>query len=181
MENSSPPSLAELIQYRRVFPADVVSGLLSQCQCDEWSKSENLDRFSIQLAPSTGGYGQTVVDTYLGDLPDLYRRMLVKGFESNNGWSGQVKLAKYVAPSNGFPYHADQWQKWPGRDWKRVLTSLTYLNDDYEGGITRFAHGLEIVPEQGKTLTFPTSWAFSHQGDPVTRGTKHLLVVHIWS
>lgn len=174
-------ALDQLIQYDFVLAEETLDELRALCRRVEWKRSRRVDRFTFQLEPGAG-ISELLVDAYLERLPEAYRRSLAKGIEKyNQGWTGQLKLSKYVAPSRGFPFHADQWQKWPGRDWRRILTSLTYLNDDYEGGGTRFAHGREIVPESGRTLTFPTAWVFTHQGDPIARGTKYLLVVHIWS
>jgi prolyl 4-hydroxylase len=65
---------------------------------------------------------------------------------------------------------------------QRVLTFLVYLDEDYEGGETRFpALGFEVRGRAGDGLLFrnaladgsPDSRAI-HAGLPVTRGVKHL-------
>lgn len=65
---------------------------------------------------------------------------------------------------------------------QRVLTFLVYLNDDYEGGETRFAAtGLEVRGRPGDGLLFRNASADGapdprslHAGLPVTRGVKQL-------
>jgi len=81
-------------------------------------------------------------------------------------------------PGQQYHPHVD-WLAEPNR---RVLTALTYLNDDYEGGETLFVKtGLQVRGRKGDTLVFrdigrdgnfdPLS---EHAGMPVTGGTKYL-------
>jgi hypothetical protein len=52
---------------------------------------------------------------------------------------------------------------------------LTYLNDDFDGGGTRFtASGREIRPEAGMGVLFDA--ALAHSGEPVLHGRKYALV-----
>jgi prolyl 4-hydroxylase len=64
---------------------------------------------------------------------------------------------------------------------QRIATVLIYLNDDFEGGTTRFPNlNVTIEPKKGKALFFWVSDKDSrlvynetlHGGDPVTRGEK---------
>lgn len=58
----------------------------------------------------------------------------------------------------------------------RALVWMTYLNDLEEGGSTAFLHyGLELKPERGKTVIWPTDWTHAHRGSVVTRGTKYII------
>jgi prolyl 4-hydroxylase len=62
----------------------------------------------------------------------------------------------------------------------RVLTLLTYLNDDFDGGGTRFtASGREIRPEAGMGVLFDA--ALAHSGEPVLHGRKYALVTWLRS
>ena len=70
----------------------------------------------------------------------------------------------------------------PGLANQRVLTMLVYLNDDYEGGETRFLEaGVTVRGKQGDALLFantdgegrPNQQAM-HAGLPVTKGVKLL-------
>ena len=72
-----------------------------------------------------------------------------------------------------------------GGNIKSYLTFLIYLNDDFDGGETRFylptdkdgmmARG--IVPKRGAALVFPQGNTSSliHEGSAVTRGTKYVI------
>lgn len=51
-------------------------------------------------------------------------------------------------------------------------TFMVYLNDDFEGGETKFVQ-LDIKPEAGTALIFLHS--LTHNGEAVTAGTKYVL------
>lgn len=174
-------TLDDLIQYGTFLPSEQVVGYREKCKTADWRESSKLQRATVPLDPNAGGSNTTLVTSYLDGLSEPFRGTLKKGIDANGGWSGQVKLVRWVAPSAGYPFHSDEWQKWPGKDWRRILTSLTFLNDDYEGGEIVFVAGRKFSPERGKTLMFPASWAFSYKESPVTRGTKYVLASHIWS
>jgi prolyl 4-hydroxylase len=81
-------------------------------------------------------------------------------------------------PGQQYHPHVD-WLAEPNR---RILTALTYLNDEYAGGETTFVKtGLTVRGHKGDTLVFrnigrdgnfdPLS---EHEGNPVTSGTKYL-------
>jgi len=71
----------------------------------------------------------------------------------------------------------------PGEAGDRICTVILYLNDDYEGGATRFPRiGRRVRPEKGKAVVFPNLTADGsrpdplalHAGEPVRRGEKWL-------
>ena len=49
---------------------------------------------------------------------------------------------------------------------------MIYLNDDFEGGATRFMQAA-VKPVKGTALVF--AHPLSHQGDPVTAGRKYVV------
>jgi Rps23 Pro-64 3,4-dihydroxylase Tpa1-like proline 4-hydroxylase len=58
---------------------------------------------------------------------------------------------------------------------RRLLTLLTYLNDDFEGGGTRFtAEGREVLPVAGMGVLFDAGLA--HSGEAVSKGRKYAMV-----
>ena len=53
---------------------------------------------------------------------------------------------------------------------------MTYLNDVEDGGITNFAHyKIDVKPEVGKTLIWPSEWTHAHSGGIVKSGTKYII------
>jgi hypothetical protein len=58
----------------------------------------------------------------------------------------------------------------------RLLAWMTYLNDVEDGGQTHFEHyGIDIKPEQGKTLIWPAEWTHAHAGKVVNSGVKYII------
>ena len=62
----------------------------------------------------------------------------------------------------------------------RAVSSIVYLNDDYEGGEVEFVNfGLKIKPQAGMMLLFPSTYPYAHIAHPVTSGTKYSLVTWV--
>jgi hypothetical protein len=58
-----------------------------------------------------------------------------------------------------------------------VLSSVMYLNDNYEGGGLYFPHfDYSYRPEEGDLLLFPSSFIYQHAALPVTSGIKYSVV-----
>jgi predicted 2-oxoglutarate/Fe(II)-dependent dioxygenase YbiX len=67
-----------------------------------------------------------------------------------------------------------------GQGMNRVISSILYLNDDYEGGELEFVHmGIKIKPQAGMLILFPSSFPYTHIAHPVTGGKKYALVTWI--
>lgn len=62
----------------------------------------------------------------------------------------------------------------------RVISAITYLNDDYEGGELEFPNfNIKIKPQAGMLILFPSNFAYTHIAHPVISGTKYALVTWI--
>jgi len=71
-----------------------------------------------------------------------------------------------------FQIHSDH-----GYSYICVLSSVGYLNDDYEGGELFFdKFNLKIKPRAGDLYLFPSSFLFSHAAMPVQDGVKYSIV-----
>jgi hypothetical protein len=86
-------------------------------------------------------------------------------------WQGGYDLLKY---SGGQEYHT-HYDSGPAM--RRMITSLCYLNDDYEGGELEFPNfNVKIKPKPGMLILFPSTFAYAHKAYPVSEGTKYTLV-----
>jgi prolyl 4-hydroxylase len=74
-------------------------------------------------------------------------------------------------PGQTFRWHRDGYFERPNRERSR-LTLMVYLNDDFEGGETRFEQ-VVIKPLTGKALFFVHH--LLHEGAEVKRGRKYVL------
>jgi Rps23 Pro-64 3,4-dihydroxylase Tpa1-like proline 4-hydroxylase len=69
-----------------------------------------------------------------------------------------------VHPDSGPTYHCD-------------VSTVMYLNDDYEGGELMFPHfEYTYKPEYGDIVLFPSNFLYSHAALPVKSGTKYSAV-----
>lgn len=65
------------------------------------------------------------------------------------------------------------WRKSTDRD----LSTVFYLNDDFEGGDFVFPElRVRIKPEPGMLIAFPSSWQYVHGVEPVTKGIRYAIV-----
>jgi len=89
-----------------------------------------------------------------------------------SGLNERFRYYKYVT-GQYFKWHYDgAYHRSPQE--QSYLTVLIYLNDDVQGGATRFDEIDEIVkPKAGKMLIF--DHPVLHQGDPVLWGVKYVL------
>jgi hypothetical protein len=109
-------------------------------------------------------------DAYYAQLEpvDDYRNMF--GLAPLKYWEA-FNFVKY-GPGQHFQIHSDH-----GYSYTCVLSSVGYLNDDYEGGELYFDKlGLTIKPKAGDLYLFPSSYVYSHAAMPVTSGTKYSIV-----
>lgn len=59
----------------------------------------------------------------------------------------------------------------------RTLSAIVYLNEEFEGGLTRFADGAEVKPETGKAVLFRGK-DFWHEVTDVAGGARY--TVSLW-
>lgn len=72
-----------------------------------------------------------------------------------------------------FGLHQDQGYAGPGGS-RSLLTSMVYLNEDFDGGETDFPEQQRVVvPRTGKALWF--QHMLLHAGRRVVRGSKYVL------
>lgn len=64
-----------------------------------------------------------------------------------------------------------------GKDSRRVISCVIYLNDDYEGGELNFPYlNVKIKPKKNSVLVFPSNYIYAHESLPVLSGEKLAIV-----
>lgn len=59
----------------------------------------------------------------------------------------------------------------------RRVSTVLYLNDDYEGGALHFPRfDLTVHPKKNQLLIFPSTYVYNHSALPVTGGEKRCVV-----
>lgn len=159
----------ELRKYREMF--------------DDWKGEQSPSKFNgdRERLDITEDYPDPsiLLSKYTDFLSDRVATELSNSFP--NGYSVDARLSLYnMNQSYDWHHDATRTYKHPQNpNWRRVISSVTYLNDNFEGGETEFEDQL-ITPESGKTIVFPSYFTHPHTGRPVIKGIKKILVLHIW-
>jgi prolyl 4-hydroxylase len=185
--NGDPRSIPEAERLSDAPDARIFRGLMTAEECSYLIKTaEPLFQPSMIYDDS----GQEVRDTirtsdgagiyWLIEDPAIHalNRRVAKATGSSYDQGEPLQVLRYV-PGQEYRPHFDFLE---GVDNRRPWTALIYLNEDYEGGATRFIKtGLEVRGNTGDVLVFgnggpdgkrdPLS---QHAGLPVTAGTKYL-------
>lgn len=85
-----------------------------------------------------------------------------------------MEAINYVRYTQGqhFNVHADH-----GFSYVCTVSSVMYLNDDYEGGELWFPYlDITFKPQYGDIVLFPSTFIYAHAAKPVTKGTKYSAV-----
>lgn len=100
-----------------------------------------------------------------------------------NGWTGfsEPKYNKYV-PGTQMKEHCDHIKDlFPGdRKGVPIVTVLTGLNDDYEGGELIMFGDTEYKLGKGDTIVFPSNFLYPHRINEVTKGARYSFVSWVW-
>lgn len=80
-----------------------------------------------------------------------------------------IHLLRY-GQTGHLPAHQDQGVS------SRVLSTVMYLNDDYEGGEIEFRHSnVKLKPKAGSIIFFPSNFLYIHEVYPVTNGYRYSM------
>jgi len=85
-----------------------------------------------------------------------------------------IQLLRYL-PGQKYEFHHDQADFQDQVEYFRTISTVLYLNDDFEGGGTAFPHKT-FKPKAGHALFFPSNWCYPHSGTEVISGEKRVAV-----
>ena len=81
-----------------------------------------------------------------------------------------AQIVKWPVGSNQLPHYDEAREL-------TTFTSLTYLNDDFEGGQTNFTtENLVVIPKVGRTILFDGK-RFEHEVKKITDGIRYTLAL----
>ena len=103
-----------------------------------------------------------------------YNSHPLPGANDTSSWREDLRVIQYVQGQK-YGFHHDQGTLQSRREYHRQISVILYLTDDFEGGATSFLHK-SIKPPKGHAIIFPSNWCFVHQGDPVIKGRKRVVV-----
>jgi predicted 2-oxoglutarate/Fe(II)-dependent dioxygenase YbiX len=163
-------------------------------------KKEDLSVFDPEQSNKSGNtkfsVDKKVRDTQMIDLEDiaseiidLYRNVVTNVinpfYEFEIKDSELPQLLHYGIDGHYMP-HCDGESLWkpPGNEpliWRkstdRDLSTVLFLNDDFEGGDFVFPElRVRVRPEPGMLVCFPSTHEYLHGVEPVTKGTRYSIV-----
>jgi hypothetical protein len=82
---------------------------------------------------------------------------------------GMLSILKY-SKSGYLPQHQDQGVS------SRVLSTVGYLNDNYDGGEIYFPYvDVTVKPEAGSVIFFPSNFIYVHEVKPMINGIRYAV------
>ncbi|MBD1930812.1 MULTISPECIES: prolyl hydroxylase family protein [Cyanophyceae] len=166
-------------------PIFTVESVLSKAECAEYiALSENIGytpagltvgQDEYLMAPSVRNNDRVILDNE--ELAEnLWRRVETYVPRIDNwcaiGLNERLRFYRYDPGQRFAPHHDGGYWRTNG-DHSR-LTFMIYLNEDFEGGETRFfSPYVSIVPKMGMVLFFIHE--LKHEGAPVIQGRKYVL------
>lgn len=96
---------------------------------------------------------------------------LINSYYKPHGVVGSAMTYRVYSEKDQYNWHVDT----DGR-FNLLISFLLYLNDDYEGGHTKFLNDrLKVYPKKGSVLMFPCGPYFVHKSTPIKSGMKHIV------
>jgi len=106
---------------------------------------------------------------------DKYRSMVNLGKSDRSFLS--PPLLERITPGQGYNWHIDAG---PAGTERRLISTLLYLADVEEGGVTEFPYQqVGIRPQRGLMVLFPPFWTHLHRGAEVVKGTKYNITNYL--
>jgi len=95
------------------------------------------------------------------------------GYYTSSNREGMQVLEYYE--NQEYKFHHDTANDPSLNEYHRKISVVLYLNDEFDGGGTEFAHQT-YKPSPGYGLFFPSNWCFPHSGQKVLSGKKRVIV-----
>lgn len=159
-------------------PSGVYDGLDKKV-VNDYFRSSSFCKVSNKVYADVAERINTVVDWQLSFQANSRKYALCEG----------LQFLRYDAANQGkFLSHTDNAYFDSGGKFlytspQRVITTVTFVNDDFEGGEVVFenikddsGNSLVVTPKAGHTVIFPSDIRYPHEVRPVTKGVRYSIV-----
>tara|TARA_B110000093_G_C12759616_1_gene321959 strand:- start:43 stop:501 length:459 start_codon:yes stop_codon:yes gene_type:complete len=92
------------------------------------------------------------------------------GMTVNNSTVDWLQIVRWPYSNSGKELHIDDTSN------KTTLSSIIYLNDDYEGGHTYFEDGTSFAPVVGRAIFFD-GYHYPHGVSPINKNDRYTVAV----
>ena len=149
----------------------IIDDVLTKSECLQAIKEFNIAR--LENSPQIGTFRDTIVfhtnnsNRFLLSLTSKIKNsIMTMTDEIEVDWSQVVGWFE----GSKQEYHTDNASA------ETVLTSITYLNENYSGGETSFLNDIQIVPKVGRTVYFNGAH-YVHGVNEITNGIRYSLPI----
>jgi hypothetical protein len=168
-------------------PEETISLIEKECADSEsgisWNRAQTIGQGINQSARTNYDVGISYAAQATGNLlaQNIHNQMYLLLLASSIPYAKKHEIQElYHEPYNMLRYRSGQGYK-AHSDGEtltgRSVSAICYLNDDYKGGEIEFVNfNINIKPEPGMLILFPSNYAYAHIAHPVTDGTKYAIV-----
>lgn len=162
-----------------VFDGEKANQKLLNNGIDDHPSKIDLDQRNVKCAD---------IGSIIPQIKDLYSeivRNIINPFYQFKINDSELPQLLVYEPGGHYKPHYDAVAKWKNPDgtmiWKksidRDLSTVLFLNDDFEGGDFVFPDlRVRIRPEPGLLICFPSSQYYLHKVEPVISGKRYAMV-----
>jgi len=104
----------------------------------------------------------------IGQLPKLEEKINKTGMDINKSVIDWFQIVKWPCPNLGKDVHYDTASD------KTTLSSIIYLNDNYDGGHTFFKDGTSFAPVTGRAIFFDGNY-YEHGVSSSTKNDRYTV------
>ena len=123
----------------------------------------------LHLLDANSELNKLLLEHYIAAVSEYKKRYT--GVVVNN--LEPLQIARYEVGGH-YTVHTDAMGKAGG---DRVVSSVLYLNDDYEGGELYFPlFDVTYKPDAGSLVLFPSYYTYEHGAKPIKKGTKYCVL-----
>ena len=142
----------------------ILDNFLSEMECD----------FFIEIYEKNKNFSKKFRDVYpldipLSDSPDFLKSKLNKISKDFNAEIDWLQIVKW-------PISSKQDLHFDNASDNTVLTSITYLNDNFTGGQTYFEKDITFIPKRGRSIFFDGKY-YKHGVTPVEKNVRYVVAV----
>ena len=124
-----------------------------------------------KACPTPGRFNTTYpMSLTIGQLPKLEEKINKIGMHLNKSVIDWFQIVKWPSPNSGKEVHQDTASD------KTTLSSIIYLNDNYDGGHTFFKDGTSFAPVKGRAIFFDGNY-YEHGVSSLDKNDRYTVAI----
>jgi hypothetical protein len=158
--------------------ASVKTGVGDSVETNVDTSSRDTQTISIPFSEIEKDDYSSIGTTFYTSISNIFLENLVplelnyqNNYTMHCTWHDSYQILKYGVGQK-FTNHIDDHP-----DYHRRVSTLYYLNDNYQGGEINFPRfNLSFKPKANQMIVFPSTYVYNHSVSPVTEGERYAVV-----